>query len=70
MKTHPMTEALVASMKPGEHRKIASDQTMVISRDGLSCYVLTNNDHAHPYLHTCAEERDRVEQILGKGATK
>ena len=64
---NPKTVALLAAMRPGEFRRIASNQTLVATRDGLAAYVLTNNDYAYPYLHTCAIERARVEEIIAKG---
>lgn len=67
MKAYPKTKTLLASMKPGEHRKIASNRTLVVTKDGSSAYVLTNNDYAYPYLGTDANEWARVEDLLEEG---
>lgn len=65
MNNTPKLNAFLATMRPGEMRRIpGTNETLVVSKQGLSCYTLATNDYAGPYLHTDAAEEARVEALF------
>ena len=65
MNNTPKLNAFLATMRPGEMRRIpGTNETLVYSKQGLSCHTLTTNDYAGPYLHTDAAEEARVEALF------